>query len=78
MILEQGCDWKMITKSVVRDMNIYSDLETVFKVAKNNSENENGITQIKVNGNTNPEKQESDIKTKIKELIQQISIKSVI
>lgn len=65
VILEHGCDWKMITRCVVRDMNIYSDLETVLKT-RNSQNSEIDMTT------------DTDIKGKIKELLQQMTIKYLI
>jgi hypothetical protein len=86
MILEQESDWKTITKCVIRDLNIYADLQTALtSIGKKNSD-------FMTNGNGNhgdgkeedhhhseedDQQQAERIKSQIKELIQQLSIKSV-
>jgi hypothetical protein len=80
MILEQGSDWKTITKCVIRDLSLYSDLHTAL--SSMGMRNENG-TQLHDMEEEVGEKYHSEvddqqaerIKLQIKELIQQLNIK---
>jgi hypothetical protein len=78
IILEQGCDWKMILRSLVRDLNIYQDLETALTAkVKNLQRPEIGEEGAAIDSGSLSESEINPqlLKSRIKELIQQIGIR---
>lgn len=75
MILEQDSDWKTITKCVIRDLNLYSDLHTAVSSmrAMNGKKVQDGDEEK--HHSEEDDQQAERIKLQIKELIQQLSIR---
>jgi hypothetical protein len=80
MILEQGSDWKTITKCVIRDLSLYSDLHTALSSMGMRNENGTQLHDMEEEVGEKYHSEEDDqqaerIKLQIKELIQQLNIK---
>jgi hypothetical protein len=80
MILEQGSDWKTITKCVIRDLSLYSDLHTALSSMGMRNENGTQLHDMEKEVGEKYHSEEDDqqaerIKLQIKELIQQLNIK---
>ncbi len=69
MLLEQGCDWKTLTRSLLRDLNLEENLRAgLIADHQRFTEEKNGV---------NKEEEFKQIDLKIKEYFQKVSIRYV-